>query len=171
MSGPVIALVAVGVLALVASVGVGVLTVAVRRLRVELAAIRAAKQVAARKPPRSSPVRDPQVPPSHALATRDPDAAVAVPASGQVVTTTALAPTLVRMVALSHGVRRALTPENRDRIAALVRRDIRRRDKLRRRASRRAARVLPLGSSDLPAASAVEGPGDRSGADRRDLAS
>ena len=51
---------------------------------------------------------------------------------------------LVRVVAVAHGVRCALAPENRDRIRALVRRDIRRRHKLRLRAARRAARVLPI---------------------------
>jgi hypothetical protein len=51
---------------------------------------------------------------------------------------------LVRVVAVAHGVRCALASENRDRIRALVRRDIRRRHKLRLRAARRAARVLPI---------------------------
>jgi len=51
---------------------------------------------------------------------------------------------LVRAAAVAHGLRCALTPANRDRIRALVRRDIRRRHKLRMRAARRAARVLPI---------------------------
>ncbi len=53
-------------------------------------------------------------------------------------------PPLVRAAAVAHGVRCALAPANRDRIRALVRRDIRRRHKLRMRAARRAARVLPI---------------------------
>lgn len=52
--------------------------------------------------------------------------------------------TLVRVSALGHGVRRALRTENRDRVRALVRRDLIRREKARRRAARRAARVLPI---------------------------
>jgi len=53
-------------------------------------------------------------------------------------------PPLVRAAAVAHGVRCALAPANRDRIRALVRRDLRRRHKLRLRAARRAARVLPI---------------------------
>jgi hypothetical protein len=51
---------------------------------------------------------------------------------------------------VTYGVRQALAPANRDRIAALVRRDLRRRERLRRRAARRAARVLPIQAAAEP---------------------
>ena len=59
-----------------------------------------------------------------------------------------LAQPLVRMSAVSYGVRHALRAENRDRVAALVRRDLRRRHKLRRLAGRRAFRVVSLRPDD-----------------------
>lgn len=55
-----------------------------------------------------------------------------------------LAQPLVRVSAVSYGVRHALRAENRDRVVALVRRDLRRRHKLRRLAGRRAFRVVRL---------------------------
>lgn len=67
-------------------------------------------------------------------------APVVVPTPEQVHRATMERP-LVRAVALSYGLRRALRPESRDRIAALVRREFRRRRKLRAHAGRRAARL------------------------------
>ena len=65
--------------------------------------------------------------------------AVVVPSSEQV-RRAAMAQPVVRAVALSYGLRRALRPESRDRVAAMVRREFRRRRKVRVRAGRRAAR-------------------------------
>lgn len=59
-----------------------------------------------------------------------------------------LAQPLVRLSAVSYGVRHALRPENRDRVVALVRRDLRQRHKRRRLAGRRAFRVVPLRPDD-----------------------
>jgi hypothetical protein len=65
---------------------------------------------------------------------------IVTPTTAQVVDATLGRP-VVRAVTLGHGVRRALRPESRDRIAALVRREFRRRRKLRMKAGRRAARL------------------------------
>ena len=70
---------------------------------------------------------------------------IAVPTTGQIVDATLGTP-LVRAATLGHGLRRALRPESRDRIAALVRREFHRRRKLRMKAGRRASRlaVVPM---------------------------
>jgi type VI protein secretion system component VasK len=70
---------------------------------------------------------------------------IAVPTNGQIVDAT-LGQPLVRAAALGHGLRRALRPESRDRIAGLMRREFRRRRKLRIKAGRRASRlaVVPM---------------------------
>jgi len=162
----------VGVLAMVALLGVAVLLVKTRRLRAELAAAVAAAQRADRDQPllhdprvahptprhdprvaRPTPRHDPRVThgeleavaPAHGAQRADREGGLVL-ANREVVVATLGLP-LVRVAALSHGVRQALAPANRDRIRALVRRDLRRREKLRRRAARRAARVLP---SDSP---------------------
>jgi len=64
---------------------------------------------------------------------------VLVPTSEEV-RRAAMAQPVVRAIALSYGLRRALRPESRDRVAAVVRREFRRRRKIRLRAGRRAAR-------------------------------
>lgn len=75
---------------------------------------------------------------------------IAVPTTGQIVDATLGAP-LVRAATLGHGLRRALRPESRDRIAGLMRREFRRRRKLRMKAGRRASRL-----SVVPAAAPSE---------------
>jgi len=65
---------------------------------------------------------------------------VAVTSEQRVVSVTMGAP-LVRASALTYGLRRALRPEHRDRVSALMRRDLRRRRKLRQRNARQAART------------------------------
>ncbi len=68
---------------------------------------------------------------------------VVVPTTAQVVDATMGRP-LVRASALTHGLRRALRAENRDRIRAMMRREFQRRRKMRQRAARRAARMAPV---------------------------
>ena len=75
------------------------------------------------------------------------DAGGELPTQQQILAATLTHP-LVRVSALSYGIRRALRAENRDRVVALVRRDLRRRHKVRRRAARRAARVVPIRPAD-----------------------
>lgn len=58
--------------------------------------------------------------------------------SGRVLLSAALGEPLVRAVAFGHGLRHALSPETRNRIAFHVRREVRRARKERRRAARRA---------------------------------
>ena len=120
MSGLELAVVALGLLSCLSLVGVAVLLVQVRTLR---------------RTPNPEPSRQP----SRELRTvRSPvesDASVRLVPS--VVAETSLSAEralpaepvqpLVRVMAVAHGVRCALAPENRDRIRALVRRDIRRR--------------------------------------------
>lgn len=68
---------------------------------------------------------------------------IVVPTTAQVVDATMGRP-LVRASALAHGLRRALRPDNRDRIRAMMRREFQRRRKMRQRAARRAARMAPV---------------------------
>lgn len=68
---------------------------------------------------------------------------VVVPTTAQVVDATMGRP-LVRASAFAHGLRRALRPENRDRIRSMMRREFQRRRKMRQRAARRAARMAPV---------------------------
>ncbi|MDQ3415951.1 MAG: hypothetical protein M3474_02390 [Actinomycetota bacterium] len=139
MSGPQLALVvAVGVLALVALAGVAALLAQVRTLRRELAETFSQQR---------APAGDAAPPPAVVQPAVSPGP-VSVPTNQQIVLAT-LGHPLVRVVALSHGLRQALRAENRDRIGAVVRRDLQRRQKLRRRAGRRAARALP---SNVPVA-------------------
>ena len=95
--------------------------------------------------PGSAPVADPR-PPWCPTLVRRPTRRRS-PTQQQIVAATLTHP-LVRVSALSYGIRRALRAENRDRVRALVRRDLRRRHKLRRRAARRAARVVPIRPAD-----------------------
>lgn len=139
MSGPQIALVvAVGVLALAALAGVAALLVQVRTLRRELAEKSSQQQAPAQQAAAAAePARPPAV-----VRTTAPTVPAPAPTNRQIVLAT-LGHPLVRVAAVSHGLRRALRAENRDRIGAVVRRDLRRREKLRRRVGRRAARALP----------------------------
>ena len=68
---------------------------------------------------------------------------IVIPTTAQVVDATMGRP-LVRVSALAYGLRRALRPEQRDRIRSLMRREYQRRRKMRRRAARRAARMAPV---------------------------
>ena len=167
MSGPQLAAWLATAVALVALLGVVLLLVQVRRLR---AAVSAPAAPAPEREPVPAPSPDaPTVPGtalepvSGAVSARPglelvpTEAGVVpelVPADAEVVPThseiaaATLSHPLVRVAALSYGIRRALREENRDRVRALVRRDIRRRHKLRRRAARRAARVVPIRAAD-----------------------
>jgi len=141
MSGPQIALVvAVGVLALAALAGVTALLVQVRTLRRELAK-KSSQQPA---PAQQADAAAEAARPPAVVRTTAPSVSVSAPAptSRQIVLAT-LGHPLVRVAAVSHGLCQALRAENRDRIGAVVRRDLRRREKLRRRVGRRAARALP----------------------------
>ena len=150
MSGLELAVVALAVLSCLALVGVAASLLQVRTLRETLA-----------REPRRLPAREPSREIRTVRAVGESDAGVrflpsvvaetslsrerelpaerqlSAPSNQQVVP-------LIRVVAVAHGVRCALAQANRDRIRALVRRDIRRRHKLRLRAARRAARVVPV---------------------------
>jgi hypothetical protein len=158
MPGPQLALAVVGVLAAVALLGVVVLLVQLRSLRRQLTAAQAgaattAEPQQAPAPPQMPALIEPDPPSSREIARRDDISWLDIGGTA-----------LVRVAAMTHGVRQALAPANRDRIAALVRRDLRRRERLRRRAARRAARVLPIEAAHaLPPAAA--------GTERRDIAS
>lgn len=71
------------------------------------------------------------------------------PVSARQFASVALGESLVRVVALGYGVRRALSAENRNRIAFEVRREVRRSRKQRRRDLKEAKRVLrTVGASE-----------------------
>ena len=93
-------------------------------------------------------LQDAPAPPRTELAVRPTQVEVppAVPTGDEVLRATMARPA-VRVVALSYGLRRALRPESRDRIAAVMRREFRRRRKLRLRAGRRAARYARVEGS------------------------
>lgn len=132
MSGLELAVVALAALSCIALAGVAASLLQVRALRRTLA-------------------REPSREPSRELLTVhppvQPDAGVrfvpSVVAEASLPAEPVLVHPLVRAAAVAHGLRCALAPANRDRIRSLVRRDIRRRQKLRMQAARRAARVLP----------------------------
>lgn len=75
---------------------------------------------------------------------------VIVPPSREEVVSTALSRPQVRLAVLLHGVARALRPESRDRIGALVRREYRDRRRHRLRAGRQASRAAHLAASPTP---------------------
>ncbi len=64
------------------------------------------------------------------------------PVSGREFASLALGESLVRLVSLGYGVRRALSAENRNRIAFEVKREVRRSRKQRRREEKRARQYL-----------------------------
>jgi len=150
MSGLELAVVALAALSCLALVGVAASLLQVRTLPETLA--RQPSRALARQPSREPTQALPAVRPtvesdagvrnlSSVVAETSlsrPQRQLSGPSNEQVV------PPLVRAAAVAHGVRCALAPANRDRIRALVRRDIRRRHRLRMRAARRAARVLPI---------------------------
>jgi len=142
MSGLELAVVALAVLSCLALVGMVALLVQVRGLRRGLASepIREpSREVRTVRQPVESDAGVRFLPSVVAETSLSrPRRQVSAPSSQEVVQP------LVRVAAVAHGVRCALAPANRDRIRALVRRDIRRRHKLRLRAARRAARVVPI---------------------------
>lgn len=152
--------VVVGVLALLALVGVLGLLAQVRALRRELTAASQHRGVEEGPAP-VDPAATPAVPAVHvvsATVTADRDIGVVdapplrAPSDRQIVLATAGHP-LVRVAALIHGLRQALRPQNRDRISALMHRDLARRQKQRRQAARRAARALTTDAAAAPTAS------------------
>lgn len=144
-------LVAVGALAVVALAGVAILLAQVHALRRELAEARradAAEQALADGVPDAAPNAEPHPGPGPAGEPSADNLPVRALRDQQIVLAT-LGHPLVRVAAVAHGVQRALRPENRDRITALMQRDLRRREKLRRREARRAARALDTRSSEV----------------------
>jgi len=173
MSGPQLAALVATVVAVAALVGVAILIVQVRRLRTDMVGalqvnrdLQVDRHLQAADPeppavPRREPVTEPATEPVtepvtvqaqvvEVVAVPDPEQQVVAGAvTGSQTVAAVLARPLVRASALSYGVRRALRAENRDRVSALVRRDLRRRHKIRRRAARRSGRVVPIRALDL----------------------
>lgn len=150
MSGPQLTAWAASAVALVAVVGVAVLLVQVRRLRAAVSAP-LVPPVDAESDPRTvaaAPVVElVPVRADEAVPTPVPTPVPTLVATHGQLAAATLSHRLVRVAALSYGIRRALRAENRDRVRSLVRRDVRRRHKVRRRSARRAARVVPLRSA------------------------
>lgn len=123
-------------------------------------ALRAARQVARHQRADAPSPAEPATP--AAVAVRDPEpqqvprevrvveGRVIVPPSREEVVSTAMSRPQVRFTVLLHGVARALRPESRDRIGALVRREYRERRRHRLRSGRRAARAAHLAPSPTP---------------------
>jgi hypothetical protein len=130
MSALAVVSLAVAGLALVAAVSLAVALSRTRRSLAEMAATVQRLQDA----PQPAPTTELALRPTQLEA-----ASVVVPTPAEV-RRAAMARPVVRIVALSYGLSRALRPESRDRIAAVMRREFRRRRKLRLRAGRRAAR-------------------------------
>ena len=82
------------------------------------------------------------------LAPRQVNGRIVVPPTGQQVVGAALSRPQVRLAILLHGLTYALRPESRDRIAALMRREYRRRRRERLAAGRRAVRAARPPSAD-----------------------
>jgi len=128
--------------ALVALALATVATLALVRTRRNLSEIRASlarQQEQANRAPSPAPTTELAVVPK-----RYEPTPVVLPSSEQVLRAAMHRP-LVRAVTVTYGLRRALQPQNRDRLAALVRREFRRRRRLRQRAGRRAARLTRVG--------------------------
>jgi hypothetical protein len=153
MSGVQVACVVVSALALVLGcVLVGSARANRRRttaLEAQVAALAAQVRTASPAPPEPAPVVHVLEPMEATI--DDEGRRIAAPTTGQIVDATLGSP-LVRAAALGHGLRRAMRPESRDRIAGMMRREFRRRRKLRMKAGRRASRlaVVPMGQ-DAPA--------------------
>lgn len=165
MSGPQLTALVATVVALAALSGVGLLVLQVRRLRAEVAEATSAGTRPARPVPSEETGTgrtEPELPdPGSGPAPGSGTVVGLVPGPDPVASRSELtvspgvqalvepvARRLVQVTAVSYGVRRALRAENRDRVAALVRRDLRRRRKLRQRAARRAFRVVPIRGAD-----------------------
>lgn len=157
--GPLVAL--GGVAALVLVVGCGLLALVLsgrRRIRRALAASRAdVEALRARldeiEAARAVAATLPVVPPTEYLITT---AGAPAPEPGRVPNRVVLSATfgepLVKAVAFGYGVRRALSPQSRNRIVFEMRREVRRARKQRRRETKRAARDAATRSTDREAA-------------------
>ncbi|MFY0406076.1 hypothetical protein [Solicola sp. PLA-1-18] len=174
MQGQEVWTVVAAVLAVAALLGAAVLARRMSRMAHELQRLREATPAPARvKPPEPVVDQTPDDEPLHvvtSLPERRPDAAPQpvdhqpvddLPVEDQVVVTTrdgrtVVLPThaevvdatmgrpLVRTAVVGAGVWHALRPESRDRIRGIVRREFRRRKRLRQAAGRRAARTAPV---------------------------
>jgi hypothetical protein len=130
---------------------------AVMALAAAVVAVRAARRSASVEAPEAAPAVSAGAPerlPSAALVPVDTDdgavrvlaprhveGRVIVPPTGQQVVGAALSRPHVRLAILIHGLTYALRPESRDRIAAMMRREYRRRRRERLAAGRRAVRT------------------------------
>ncbi|GAA1728812.1 hypothetical protein [Aeromicrobium alkaliterrae] len=83
----------------------------------------------------------PEAPTGQTAETRIVDGRVVVVPTQHDLVATALSRPATRFTVLVHGLAHALRPESRDRISALMRREVNRRRRERQRAARRAARV------------------------------
>ena len=124
-------------------------------------ALRAAREVARhQRADTSAPSRQTPVPAEVTVRAPEPaprevrvvEGRVVVPPSREELVSTALSRPQVRFAVLVHGVARALRPESRDRIGALVRREYRDRRRHRLRSGRRASRAAHLAASPTPPA-------------------
>lgn len=138
----------------VAVVAIGAALVAVRAVRrLEAAAPDARVAPADEAPatePTSRPVTEVVVLERHeSLEPRTVEGRLIVPPTQEQVVRTALGRPGVRLSVVVHGVAHALRPESRDRIAAMMRREYRRRRRERLQAGRRAVRdARPTPPSD-----------------------
>lgn len=140
MSAEVWILVATAALAVVA---IGAAVIAVRAVRqLHRTQPEPTAQRAAPRPVSDVVVLEPIRPaPSEALQPRLVEGRLVVPPSEQQVVQAALGRPGVRLSVLAHGAAHALRAESRDRIAALMRREYRRRRRERLQAGRRAVRA------------------------------
>lgn len=144
MSAELWILVATVVLALVA---IGAALVALRAVRRLEAATPAPAAVQHREQPRTSPEPAPRpgaelvvIDRHESLEPRTVEGRLIVPPTQEQVVRTALGRPGVRLSVVAHGVAHALRAESRDRIAAMMRREYRRRRRERLQAGRRAVR-------------------------------
>lgn len=93
--------------------------------------------------------------------TRIVDGRVVVVPTQRDLVATALSRPATRFTVLVHGLTHALRPESRDRISALMRRELTRRRRERQRAARRAARVHVPTAAPAPTAWVSAPEGDR----------
>lgn len=138
----------------VAVVAIGAALVAVRAVRRLEAAAPPTRVAPADEPPTaeptSRPVTEVVVLERHeSLEPRTVEGRLIVPPTQEQVVRTALGRPGVRLSVVVHGVAHALRPESRDRIAAMMRREYRRRRRERLQAGRRAVRdARPTPPSD-----------------------
>jgi len=147
--------------AVVVAVGAAVLAaLAHRRVRAELDAVRlelSALQarvdqlVSGPGAQASEPLRDEDefvittlATPAQGSGLASPEAGAGYRPSGADVVSVAVGESLVKVVSLAHGIRRALSPQNRNRIAFEVRREVKRSRRQRRRDVREAQRDVRL---------------------------